>query len=231
MALYPNLTYQWHHRVSSIEPPSRMSALAGAARNAALYGAASALLSDVLQFGTMLVLVRLLSPEDYGRAALGQTLLGFLSIASVKTLLPHVVLERDPAKIDWQIQFTASTAINVSAFGITLMVAGLLSLTSHFAGVALPLTVLAAVLLIEIPSSIRQTMAQVEHDWARFRALTLAGAFIGNVAGVLIALFGGGVWALVVPVLLIGMPAVFDLFFLLKWRPNWSWSWAGYKET
>src|SRR5262245_42239253 len=157
-----------------------MPALAGAARGAALYGAGFTLLGDALQFGTMLVLIRLLSPEDYGRAAFGQTILGLMSIASMKTFLPHVLQYRDPAKIDWQMQFTAATAINVSAFGITLMVAGLLSLTSHFAGVALPLAVLAAVLLIEIPSAIRQTMVQVEHDWVRFRALTLAGAFIGN---------------------------------------------------
>lgn len=179
----------------------------------------------------MLVLVRLLSPEDYGRVALGQTILGLMSMASVKTFLPHVLQYRDPARIDWQMQFTAATVMNIPVFGLTLIVAGLLSLTTHYAGAALPLAVLAVVLLIEIPSNIRQTMMQVEHDWARLQGLMLAGAIIGNGAGVLIALTGGGFWALLASALLFGVPAAFDLFFLLKWRPNWSWNWAGYKET
>jgi O-antigen/teichoic acid export membrane protein len=205
--------------------------LASAARGAALYGAGFTLLHDALQFGTMLLLVRLLSPEDYGRVAFAGTILGLISIASVKTFLPHVLQHRDPAGIDWQMQFTAATAMNIAMFGITLIVAGLLSLTSQYAGAALPLAALAAVLLIEIPSSIRQTMMQVQHDWARFRALTFAGAVIGNATAVLIALTGGGFWALVASAPLFGVPAALDLFFLLKWRPNWSWNWAGYKET
>jgi O-antigen/teichoic acid export membrane protein len=206
-------------------------ALAAAARGAALYGAGFTLLRDAMQFGTMLVLVRLLSPDDYGRVALGQTVLGLMSIASVKTFLPHALQHRDPSRIDWQMHFTAAIAINVSAFGITLIVAYLMSLTKHYAGAALPLAVLAVVLLIEIPSNLRQTMVQVDHDWVRFRGLMLAGALMGNVAGVVIALCGGGVWALVAPVLLFSVPAALDLFFLSKWRPNWSLSWPKYKET
>jgi O-antigen/teichoic acid export membrane protein len=206
-------------------------ALAAAARGAALYGAGFTLLRDAMQFGTMLVLVRLLSPDDYGRVALGQTVLGLMSIASMKTFLPHALQHRDPNSVDWQMHFTAGTAINVSAFGITLIVAYLLSLTKQYAGAALPLAVLAVVLLIEIPANLRQTMAQIDHDWVRFRGLTLAGALIGNLAGVVIALCGGGVWALVIPVLLFGVPAALDLFLVSKWRPNWSWSWPRYRET
>jgi len=103
-----------------------------------------------------------------------------MSISIDEDISTHVLQHRDPARIDWQIAVYRSYCHEYCYVWNNTYRAGFLSLTSHYAGAALPLAALAAVLLIEIPSSIRQTMMQVEHDWARFRALMLAGAVIGN---------------------------------------------------
>ncbi len=205
--------------------------LAATARGAMLWAAGSTFICDGLQFATMLVLVRLLAPSDYGRMALAQTILSFISVFTFTTFAPHALQSRDPDAIDWQAHFTAAAVVNSAAFIVTLLVAALLSRTAKYAGSALPLTVLAVVFLIQVPAIIRQTMVQVAHDWARTRGLIIAGAALSNIVAVGIALSGGGIWALVMGPVLNVIPPALDLFLFAKWRPTWSWDWHRYRET
>lgn len=215
--------------MTDVFPPREPAGLGRAARGAVLWGSGFTLLSDVVQFGTMLVLVRVLSADDYGRAGLAQAILGVISVISFKALIPHALQLRDPAAVDWQAHFTAGAVINLFLFILTILVAGLLSLTKSYADAAAPLAVLSLVLLFEIPANLRITMIQVAHDWARLRTLHLAGAILGACVSVVVAMLGGGVWALVVAVPIFVMPGALDFFFAVKWRPDWSWSWDRYR--
>jgi PST family polysaccharide transporter len=74
-------------------------------------------------------------------------------------------------------------------------------------------------------------MLETQHDWKRFRLLAGIGTLLGVTGGMIVAFLGGGVWALVVQVPLFGVPAAIDLFWHAKWRPDWSWTWARYREA
>ena len=94
-----------------IEPPCEQS-LGNSARASLLWAGGFTLLRDVAQFGTMLILVRLLSPADYGTAALAQSTIGFLSVVSFGAFVMHSLQFRDPSQVDWQAHFTAAVVIN-----------------------------------------------------------------------------------------------------------------------
>jgi O-antigen/teichoic acid export membrane protein len=200
------------------------------ARASLLWGGGFTILRDVAQFGTMLVLVRLLSPSDYGSAALAQTIIGFLSVFSFGTLVLHALQLRDPSQIDWQAHFTAAVVVNTMLCAVTVCVAWFLSLSPHYANAAMPLAVLSLVFIVEIPGSLRHRMVQVDHDWKRFRLLLLIGSLLALLAGLVIAWAGGGVWALVVQPMLYGVPAAIDLVINARWRPDWTWSWTRYRD-
>jgi O-antigen/teichoic acid export membrane protein len=202
-----------------------------AARAALLWGGLFTLVRDVLQFVTMLVLVRMLSPADYGAFALAQTFLGLLSVVSFNVFITHALQVRNPSEIDWQAHFTASVAINGVLAIITLLVSWSISYSPIYAEAVLPLAVLSLVFLVEIPGSMRHRMVQVTHDWKRFRLILVAGGLLGSSAGITIALLGGGIWALVVQPILLGLPAAIDLLLIEKWRPDWTWSWPRYRDT
>lgn len=189
------------------------------------------LLRDVMQFAAMLLLVRLLSPEDYGSAALAQTIVGFIAVFSFGTLIQHALQVRNPDDIAWQDHFTAAVVINLTLVGVTLVVAWGLSQFPAYEKAALPLIGLSSVFIIEIGGSLRHRMLEARHDWKRFRILAALGSALALAVGVGIALSGGGLWALVVQPALFPLPAAIDLLFVEKWRPNWSWSWVRYKET
>ena len=205
--------------------------LGASARASLLWGGGFTIFRDVVQLVSMLILVRLLAPADYGRMALARTIVDLLAVGSFATLVTHTLQARDPAEIDWQAHFTAAAVVNSVLAFLTLGLAWLLSFTSRYSGVALPLAALSLVFIVEIPGRLRHQMVQVAHDWQRFRILLIAGSLLGAGAGIVIAMLGGGVWALVVQPLLFGLPASLDLVLFSKWRPDWSWSWLRYRET
>lgn len=179
----------------------------------------------------MLVMVRILSAEDYGSVALAQSVIGLVSVVSFGTLILHVLQKRDPGSIDWQIHFTAGAVVNILLFILSIFGALILRESHKYGNAAGPLAALALTFLIEIPSTLRQRQLETQHDWVRLRVLLMIGTAVGLGTGLLIALIGGGWWALVVQSPLFGLPAALDLFFYGRWRPNWSWSWARYEEA
>jgi PST family polysaccharide transporter len=196
-----------------------------------LWSGGFTLLRDIMQFGAMLALTRLLSASDYGNFALAQSIVGLLSIASFGTFVVHALQSRDPESIDWQAHFTAAVVINGGLFLAALAAAGETSLFEHYRSAALPLAGMAATFPIEIAATLRFRMLETRHEWSRFRTLAFLGTAGGLSLGVVLALLGAGVWALVIQVPLFGIPAAIDLFWGAKWRPDWSWSWDRYRDT
>jgi O-antigen/teichoic acid export membrane protein len=189
------------------------------------------LLRDVLRFVTMLVLVRLLQPSDYGTVALAESIVALLSVVSFNTFVSHALQARDPVDIDWQAHFTAGAVVNTLLALVTLVVAWGLTFSDLYAAAAGPLAVLSLVFVVEIPAALRQRMLQVTHEWRRFRSLIFIGSLLSSFVGIMVALFGGGFWALAVQPVVLGFPAMLDLFTFAKWRPRISWSWTRYRAT
>ncbi|WP_340644582.1 oligosaccharide flippase family protein, partial [Phenylobacterium sp.] len=186
---------------------------------------------DVAQFGIMLILVRLLTPADYGTAALVQAILGVFSIVSSNTFYAHALQQRNPDDIDWQVHFTSAVVLNAGIAALVLVLAFGLSLVDRYSVAAAPLAALAVVFVVEIPAGLRHRMLEVRHDWKRFRLMLVIGAFLGLGVGLAVGLMGGGVWALIVQIPLGGLPAAIDLFVAERFKPDWTWSWARYRKT
>lgn len=208
-------------------PPS----LGASARASLLWGGGFTLLRDVAQFGVMLILVRLLSPADYGTAALAQAVIGMVSVISFATFSGHALQLRNPDDIDWQAHFTWAAVLNTVLAGLVLLLGFGLSFSQHYREAALPLAALSVVFLIEIPGTLRHRMLEAHHDWKRFRLQLIIGTFLGLGSGLLVALMGGGVWALIVQVPMLGVPAAVDLLFIQRFRPDWTWSWTRWSGT
>lgn len=212
-------------------PAQETRSLGASARASILWGGGFTLLRDVAQFGVMLILVRLLTPADYGTAALVQAFVGVFSIISFGTFSSHTLQQRNPDEIDWQAHFTAAAVLNTAIAALVLAVAFGLSFVDRYREAALPLAALAVVFLIEIPGTLRHRMLEVHHDWKRFRLMLIIGTVLGLGVGLAVGLMGGGVWALIVQIPMLGIPAAIDLFVNVRFKPDWTWSWARYRET
>ncbi len=205
--------------------------LKSTAQSALLWAGGFTFLRDISQFAVMIILVRLLSPADYGTMALVQSIIGMAAVFSFQTFSSHALQLRDPSEIDWQTHFSAAIAINSLISILVLLIAAALWFFDTYRGVSAPLAALSIVFVIEAPGTLRHRMLEANHLWGRYRSLLILGTLLGLVSGLIVAILGGGVWALVIQPAMFGIPAVIDLFIFEKFRPDWTWNKARWSET
>ena len=182
---------------------------------------------DVIQFSSMLILVRLLSPQIYGQFALAQTIQLFLAVASFKTIASFALQARDPSRFDWDIHFSAGVTLNTVVTALTLIIATVFYVygNENFHAVGVVLALMALVFPIEMIGTLYFTWLQAFHEWRRMRTLLLLGALIGPCVSVAMAAMGAGIFALAIGNLIFALPLILDYFlrkpFKLRFRRDW----------
>lgn len=213
------------------QPNKHVGGLGGSARKALLWSGGATLIQDLAQFCVMLALVRMLTPAEYGAAALAQSLMALASAISYQAFSLHALQHRNPDEIDWQVHFTAALGTNTLASIVVLGVAAGLSMTAAYKDAAWPLAALTLVFGLEVMATVRWRMLETTHDFVRLRLLVLGGALSGLVCGLVVATLGGGVWALIIQPVVAGTPLAVDLFVKGRFRPDFSWSWERWKPS
>ncbi len=200
-------------------------------REALLWGAGFKVFRDLLQFGVMLVLVRILEPGDYGRWGLLASVTGFFALASAKTFFSHVLQVRRDEDVHVQDHFTAGVAIQAALFVLVNLAAIVLRHSDTYSSIA-PLMHLASLgLLIELPGELWARLLERRLEFRRQRVLLGAGLVIVAVASLGLALAGAGVLALVLPPLLLSLPFGWDFFRRGHFRPRWEFDRDRYRPT
>ncbi|HVX09716.1 MAG TPA: oligosaccharide flippase family protein [Pirellulales bacterium] len=194
------------------------------ARSALLWNGGFSVVRDVVHFGVTLVLVRLLTTEDYGAYAVVMSVFAFLSAFSFENFMAHVLQVRDDREVHWQDHFTAAVVVQLAIFLVTNLVALGMRYTHDYARVAGAVHVVSCVALLACMGGFRMKVLERAHDWRRLRSLHLAGVVAGNALAIGLAAAGAGVYALVIGPFLKYVPFLIDLFLVERWRPTFRWN-------
>ena len=182
---------------------------------------------DVMQFGLMLVLTRLLSPAAYGQFGVVTAILTFANVFSFRSFLEHTLQVRG-VEPDYQTHFTMGVAFQASLTAFMNLLALALARTTRFAPVAPLLHAMSALFLLEWMSELRVRMLEWRLDWRRLRMLQACGLCLYSSAALSLAVSGAGVWSLLLPSLLVTLPMIYDLLVREGWRPDWTFNAATY---
>jgi O-antigen/teichoic acid export membrane protein len=170
------------------------------------------------------VLAALLGPHDFGVVA----------IAMVYIALAHVFLEQGFATAIIQREQLESDHLD-SAFwlnlvwcvvlaGVTVAVSGWWADVNGAPVLRDVLSVLSLLLVIEGLNIVQQAYLQRKAEFKKLAVRSNVAALVGGVAGVALALAGGGVWALVVQQLAMDAMALVLIWILSPWRPGLRFS-------
>ncbi len=154
------------------------------------------------QFILQLVLARILSPDHYGVLSL---MMVFVSLANVfiqTGFSTALIQNKDVTEADYS-----------SVFWVTLVTAGVVYTTIFFAApvisnfykmpeMTFPLRILSLVLFPGAINSIQLAKVSREMDFKKVFVSNVGSVFISGIIGIIIALCGGGLWALVAQTLL-----------------------------
>jgi O-antigen/teichoic acid export membrane protein len=205
--------------------------ISGSLKSGVLWVAGLNLFRDLLQFGLMLVLVRILEPKAYGQFGLVTSIIGFFTFISYRCVSEHMLQARPHEVIDYQTQFTSAGVIQSTLFVVVNLVALAMRHFTAYAESAPLVHVMSFMFLLDWPNEFRFKMLEKALDWKRLRLLQAAGSILTALAALVLALAGFGVYALLVPSMLVTLPFIYDLFFEAKWKPDWSFKWGYFCEA
>jgi teichuronic acid exporter len=166
------------------------------------------------------VLGRLLTPSQFGLAALATVFIVLFTLLSEQGFSSALVQKSDVTQEDCDTAFWISMATATGLMILTIVLAPVAGRAFNQPELTRVLQVLSPSLLLSALAGTQEAL--LERDFA-FRSLsirTLFGSTVGGVAGVTVAALGGGVWSLVVQTLVTSAVQVVVLWTITPWRPG-----------
>jgi O-antigen/teichoic acid export membrane protein len=183
-------------------------------------------------FVSMLVLVRLLRPSEYGQATAATGVLALINCFNCSYFVAQALQLHEGEEPDWAAHWNAGFYIQFALF-IACNVIGLACwMLPAYRPMAGLLNVASIGLLIDCPNQIGLTWLRRDFNYRTLRLVQAVCTSVTVVSSISLALAGAGAVALIVGSnVLHGLPLGLYLLFVKRWRPpgGW-WRWPNWKE-
>jgi O-antigen/teichoic acid export membrane protein len=192
--------------------------------------AASQLLMQVSRAGVAVLLARLLTPEQFGVAAIVLVFASLVLVFSDLALGAALVQAKTLTEADRSTAFWTTIAA-----GVVFCIAGVLlsgPIASLFGEPTVkPLCMaLSGSFLITSIAVTHQSLLVREMEFRRLETQTMVSVLIGGAVGVAVALAGKGSWAIIAQQLGTAVAASILLWVLSPWRPRFTFSTASLRQ-
>jgi O-antigen/teichoic acid export membrane protein len=198
--------------------------LQGAILRGVAWNAAYQIVTSVVQFGAMLIVVRIVPPQEYGQWAVALGILQFLNTVSIASFLSHALQLREGEEPNWTLHWHAGNVLHAVLFLLCVGVAAGLCVSRHYTGVSVLLCIASIGVLTNTPAQLRMVMLQRSLDFRRMRMITTISSLLGSGCIVLGAMAGFGARAMIFGGnVLVSVPFIIDLLVIERWRPIGRW--------
>ena len=182
---------------------------------------AEQLLAQLVSTVVSIILARILEPSHYGEIALVNVFITICNVFVITGLGESLIQKKDADELDFSTIFYANVFLSVLLYAILFFTAPLIS---GFYGDSYPnLTLLVRVmglrLIVAAVNSVQNAKISREMSFKKYFWATLIGTVTSAVVGIVMALKGYGVWALVAQYLTNTVIDTILLYFIDGWRP------------
>lgn len=153
--------------------------------------------SQVVSWGSTLLVMRLLSPQDYGLMAIVTVVIAVLSNVAELGIGASVIQSREVTREDLAKVSGLITVVSVGAFVALFLAAPLISLWYEKEQLTPLIRVAAAQLLISAVAALPQALAQRHFEFKRLAGIEIAWVAVTSLTTLGLAWYGAGVWSLV----------------------------------
>lgn len=175
---------------------------------------------QLFQFITILVLARILQPEDFGLLAAAMLVLGFLNIFRDLGLAASIIQKKNPSQSLISSLFWISIFVGIIFAILLIFIAVPISEFFNSSELIPILQILTLNFIISSTSIIQQSLLEKELKFELIAKLDTGSSLLGSIAGIGCALLGFGVWSLVIQVMV--TTTMFSLLIWLQqvWKPS-----------
>lgn len=182
------------------------------------------ILAQLVTFTVSLILARILNPNDYGAVAI---VLVFINIANIfvsQGFGNALIQKKDADQLDFSSVFYANIVLSLVIYTLLFSFAPYIAEYYHNPVLTEVIRVLGIQLFFAAIRTVQQAYVSRKMIFKKFFWATLAGTITSGVCGLVIAYFGGGVWALVSQYMINAIMDVFILGISIKWKPTVEFS-------
>ena len=184
----------------------------------------------IMSLVVLVVLGRLLQPEDFGLVALASAYLAFVNILVEGGFGKALVQKKSMSRRDASTAFWANMALSLVFLTLTFFLAGWIEDLFSSDGLGVVLKVLSPVLILQAAASSAAALLEREMDFRSLALRRTVGTFVGGGAAIVAALSGWGVWSLVLQQLLTAGLSLVVLWWKTPLRPWHGVSWRSLRE-
>jgi O-antigen/teichoic acid export membrane protein len=183
-----------------------------------------------IQFVLMIVMTRLLTPENYG-------VVGMISIflAIAYSLLEGgfgtaLVRKQDRTEIDNSTVFYFNFFVSIFLYLVLYIAAPFIADFYNVPILKAVLRVLGLTLIINGLGIVPRTNLYANVDFKSLSKISISSTILSGLCGMYLAYEGWGVWALVGQQIISAIIGFVFLFMISRWRPLWVFSWKSFRE-
>lgn len=173
-----------------------------------------------VSFIVTIVLARILMPEDYGIVSM---VLVFITLANVfvtSGFSSALIQKKDADETDYSTMFYCSFIVSILMYMILYFLSPAIAKFYNNQDLILVLRIFALKLPITSVNSIQHAYVSRNMIFKKFFFSTIIGTIISGIIGIIMAIKGFGVWALIAQYLINSTVDTIVLFITVPWRPK-----------
>ncbi|CCH85915.1 Polysaccharide biosynthesis protein [Modestobacter italicus] len=198
--------------------------------NSAFWVAADKWVNRLASLVVFAVIGRLLDPSDIGVAALAATFVALFQVFAEQGFSDALVQRKELDREHPESAFWVSLGSSALLAGLLVAFAGPIARALGAPELAPVLQVLCVTLPLAALSLTPAALLQRDFGFKRLTQRRVVANLLGGVVGVVVALLGGGVWAIVAQSITSAAVGVVVLWAVLPWRPRLRVSWRAVRD-
>lgn len=185
---------------------------------------------QVFRFVVIIILARLLNPEDFGIVGLAALFIGIINIINDLGLSAAIIQRKDLEKAHLSTSFWASVGIAILLWFFSILISPFVADFFQEGLVRPILIVTSAGLVIGSFCVVHKALLQKKLKFKKIAIAEISGAFVSGIASIFLAFNQFGVWSLVYGQLLANFVMVLIFWRLCSWKPGFNFSYRHFKD-
>lgn len=186
--------------------------------------------AQLVAFIVSLVLARILEPETYGIVVLISVFTAILSIFMDSGLGTALIQKKDADDVDFSTVFYFNIVMGLIFYLLMFLISPVIAAFYNNTELTNLIRVQSLILLIGSVKNVQQAFVSRNMIFKKFFFATIGGTVGAGILGVVMAYNGFGVWALIFQSLFNNTIDTIILWFTVKWRPKWKFSFVRLKS-
>ncbi len=182
------------------------------------------ILAQLVTFVVAIVLARLLGPESYGVIAIVNIFITIANVFVTSGFGNSLIQKKDADETDFSSVFYFNILLGIVLYGIVFFFSPIIASFYNMPILNPVLRVMGLRLIVASVNSVQQAYVAKKMLFKKFFWSTLGGTIASAIVGIAMAYKGFGIWALVGQYMTNTVTDTIVLWFTVKWRPKFLFS-------